>query len=230
MYTNSGISCVDCEQKCLKDFGLKNSEIEALNKNSRQIRYDKGETVIKQNAFVSHIIYLRKGICKILLEGLNGKNVIVKFIPSNHFIGLPALFSSEFYPYTATALKSCEVCIIEINFFRKIITENPAISQSLLKLFSKDYSELFLKVLVLGTKQLHGRLAEAILYMCRDEFTREDLFSSLTRKDMAELSSMSTESMIRLFNEFKSDKIISMKGKKIIIQDMDMLIKLSQAG
>lgn len=222
--------CTECKLKCLNFYGLTKEQLLELDKNSRRITYEKGETIIKQNSFVSHIIYICNGLGKIILEGSNGKNIIVKFLKSGDFIALPSLFNHDYYPYTVTALKRSEVCLIEINFFRSLVTINNDLSKHLLLWFIDDYKLMYNKLSVLGTKQLHGRLAEAILYMSKDEFLEEDLFSCITRKDMAELSSMSPESMIRLLNEFKNDKLISIKGKQIKVMDSEMLLKLSQAG
>ena len=52
----------------------------------------------------------------------------------------------------------------------------------------------------------------------------------MTRKELAELSSMSMENAVRILSEFKSDKIIEIKGKKIKILQYDILKKLSDIG
>lgn len=223
-------NCNNCPHLCLKNYGLTEDQQAELCRNSRKLIYEKGETIIKQNAYVSHIIYISNGLGKITLEGANGKNIILKFIKPTDFVALPSLYNQNYYPYTISALKRTQVCLIEINFFRSIVTINNEISKNILMWFANDYKHMFNKILVLGTKQLHGRLADSILYMSAEEFEKEDIFGHITRKDMAEFASMSPESMIRLLNEFKNDKLISIKGKHIRITDYEMLVKLSQAG
>ena len=49
----------------------------------------------------------------------------------------------------------------------------------------------------------------------------------LSREEIASLIGTATESVIRLLSEFKKDKLIELKGKKIIILDKDGLVKLS---
>ena len=82
---------------------------------------------------------------------------------------------------------------------------------------------------ILGTKNLQGRLAEAILYLCDFKMKESDIFTHITRKDLAELSAMSVESMIRLLNEFKHDKLININGKHIEINNMEMMKLLRRA-
>ncbi len=227
---NKSTSCINCEHPCIKDCELNDEEIQLLEKNSRGITYRKGETIFKQFAFVSHIIYIKNGLAKLYIEGSSGKNIIVKFLKSGDFIGLPALFTENFYYYTAVSLKPSNVCMIEKNAFNQLVKENNCLAEKILKWYSEDHQFLFSKMAVIGTKQLHGRLAESILYLTSSNFDNSGIFNFITRKDIAELSGMSTESMIRLMNEFKNDKIINVNGKEITINDRSLLERLSQAG
>ncbi len=53
---------------------------------------------------------------------------------------------------------------------------------------------------------------------------------NITRKELAELSGMSTESVIRMLKKFKDDKIIAMDEKIINIIDYDKLFQISRFG
>ncbi len=53
---------------------------------------------------------------------------------------------------------------------------------------------------------------------------------NITRKELAELSGMSTESVIRMLKRFKDDGIIAMDEKNISIIDYDKLYQISQYG
>jgi len=52
----------------------------------------------------------------------------------------------------------------------------------------------------------------------------------VTRKDLAELSAMSTEGAVRILSEFDKDGIIELKGRDIKILDLEKLIKISKSG
>ena len=77
---------------------------------------------------------------------------------------------------------------------------------------------------------MHGRLADTLLYLSDESFDLLDLFSTLTRKDIADFSCISTESAVRLLAELKNDDIISMDGKNIKILDKAKLINISKKG
>ena len=53
---------------------------------------------------------------------------------------------------------------------------------------------------------------------------------NLSRKELAELTGMSTESVIRMLKKFKDDGIIEMNGKTVNIANYDLLLKISEYG
>ncbi|RLD72566.1 MAG: transcriptional regulator FNR, partial [Bacteroidetes bacterium] len=52
----------------------------------------------------------------------------------------------------------------------------------------------------------------------------------ITRRELGELISMTTENTIRTLSEFKNDGIISMEGKVITILDYDRLHNILKTG
>lgn len=226
----STTNCKNCNHACLKFSGLSDDEVELLHQSKREITYQHGELIFKQGTFVSHIVYVRQGVVKLLVEGVNDKNLIVKLIPSDRFIGFPALENDNFYPFTAIALKETALCLIRKETLYELIGRNPRISQQIISWYGNDYHFLYNKFAILGTKNIHGRFAETLLYICNDELKKEDIFNHITRKELAELAGMSVESMLKLLHELKGDNIITVNGKKITIRDYEMLKRLSRIG
>ncbi|MBN1253117.1 MAG: Crp/Fnr family transcriptional regulator [Bacteroidales bacterium] len=224
------IDCHHCKLGCVNFMKPSESELDLLLSSKRTICYKKSETIFKQSTFVSHVAFIRSGLVKIFTEGFNDKNIIIQFIAKNNFIGLPFIFNDNYSYYTATALTNTELCLIEKNEFSKLILNNLVLEKYILKLISNDAGILCDKVSSLGTKQLHGCLASAILNLSKGDFRDENIFSHLTKRELAEYAGMSVESLMRLLSELKSDKIIIQKGKEIIINDYNLLEKLSLVG
>jgi CRP-like cAMP-binding protein len=86
------------------------------------------------------------------------------------------------------------------------------------------------KCLNLGLRQLNGKLANTLLYLNREEFKGIDIFSFISKKDLAELSGMSVESVVRILSEFSNEKIIELKGEKIEIKNQERLKVINQKG
>lgn len=218
-----------CNEKCLFSFisGLTDKD---RNNNHRQVIFRKGETIFKQGTFISKLIFIRKGLIKTCIEGSNGKDLIVKIYRSGEHLGITGVYGRNESKFTAIAMKETHICMVEINYFKKVLESDIGLNQKLLELCMEEHNFLFYRLNILGTKNLHGRLADALLYLAQEPFFREHIYNNLTRKELAELSAMSVESMIRLLNEFKNDKIITVNGKSIEINNRDLINILSKSG
>ena len=193
------------------------------------IKYKKKETLLKQNSHSSHLIFVQKGLVKVFTERRNEKNIIIDIIHSNRFIGITDL-NSDNNNYSAVALKDSDICLIPKEGFIDVLRKNLGFAKLFYNLQSNYHTYLINKLTSLGTKQMHGRLADVIIYLCSSEFNTEDIYSFITRKEISELSGMSPESAIRLLTEFKNDGLISMDGKKISINNLELLNRLSEIG
>lgn len=193
------------------------------------INYKKGETIIKEGSRVSNILYVLDGLVKMYIEGPN-KNIIIKLLKSGDFIGLTSLYGDDTYYFSATALTETRVCSIDQNAIKDLISQSCDFSRETASWYCRNYNIMLTKCLNLGLKQLNGKLANILLYLNRDEFKTIDIFSHITRKDLAELSGMAIESVARILTEFNDEKIIELKGKRIEIKNIELLKSISKNG
>ena len=193
------------------------------------INYKKGETIIKEGVPVKNIFYIIDGLVKVYIEGPD-KNIIIKLLKSDDFMGLTSLFGDDTYYFSAAALKETRICSIDREAIKDLATGCCDFSRELSSWYCKNYNIMLTKCLNLGLRQLNGKLANTLLYLNREEFKSIDIYSYLNRKDLAELSGMSMESVARILSEFSNEKIIELKGKKIEIKNMERLRVINQKG
>ena len=198
--------------------------------NSKEITYHKGETIIKQGSFISHSIYIKKGLVKVVIEAENGKEVILNLTSSKNHIGLPFLYMDEFYPFSVVAMKHTKMCLIRREVVIKILEQDEKLNQGTLKRFSDHYLKLYNQLVVTGTRNNHGKLANTLLYLSNERFEEENVFQHITRREIAELSFISIESVNKILNEMKNDLIIQITDKGIEILKPDLLLRLSKIG
>ena len=77
---------------------------------------------------------------------------------------------------------------------------------------------------------MRGKIATALIYLSSKEFLDEDIFQFLTRQDIADFASISTESAIKFLKEFEKDKIIKLDGKDIKILNKEKLEDIAKNG
>ena len=230
MTDSESTNCLDCTRsaKCFKK--LIPSELEFINQNKTQILYRKGENICKQGAFASYVLYISDGLVKLYLESPNNKYINLKILKTSEFIGLSSIYGDNIYNYSTVALKDSTICLIEKDHFRKLLTENGHFASEIIKWYCENEKQLFKKIQSVSIKQMYGRLADALLYLSSQDLKKEKIFFSLSRKDIAEFASLSTESTVRLLTELKNDKIIDTNGKEIKILNTELLKKISKQG
>ena len=222
-------NCLHCDEQCDFSKFINSDTDEELLRSMVKVHYKRKETIIKQNSLSSHLIFLRSGLVKVFTERRNDKNIILKLVAPNNFIGLSQLYS-EVFNFSVIALKDSEVCLLPKENFYQLLSKKPELVNFFLESNTKFSDYLISKISSLGTKQMHGRLADVILYLCNKEFDGTSVFDWITRKDIAEMSGMSPESAIRLLTEFKNDGLIVTDGKKIEINNIELISRLSEIG
>lgn len=221
--------CNNCKEKpnCFVYGNKKIDEFHDLEK--KHIRYRKGETIVKEGTRVTEIFYVLDGIVKVYIEGPE-RNIIIKLLTSHDFIGLTSLFGDDTYYFSATALKETKVCSIDREGIKNLSTQCCDFSRELSNWYCENYNIMLTKCLNLGLRQLHGKLANTLLYLNREKFRESDIPSYLSRKDLAELSGISVESVARILTEFSNDNIIELKGRRIEIRNLELLKEISKKG
>ncbi len=223
-------SCTNYNSKeCCFD-ELTSEEMQLIEKNKVVLNYKKGENICKQGAFASHIIYLRDGLAKVYLEG-KSKNLILKITTTGNLIGLPCIYDdNNIFLYSASTYVNSTVELIELDLFKRLILQNPRFAYRIINVLNENTVQTYGRFHCLTNKQMHGRMADILMCLSQRIFKTDNFNLPLSRTDLAELTGMSTESVIRVMKDFKDDGLINIKGKDIELLNIDMLMKISELG
>jgi len=208
---------------------LTDDERSLLNNNLTEIKFNKGETIVKQGTKATDILYLKKGLVKIGIN--NGENNLIICVKiKNHFVGTENIYGYDYHPYTVTALEDSVICFIDISAIRQLLKQNNTFNSEMYKVISNNSLITYERFFSLTQKQLHGRFADILLCLSKKVFKAQKFDLPLSRKDLAALTGMAPESVIRIIKDFKTDKIIATKGKRIEILNQPLLEKISTVG
>jgi CRP/FNR family transcriptional regulator, polysaccharide utilization system transcription regulator len=201
-----------------------------LNENKTRISYLKGENIFKQGAFAPYIIYIVSGMVKVYLQTGYDKQINISIARSGEFLAFSSIFGENIHTYSTQAIKDSEICMIEKESLKDALIGNPEFA---LQITSKNYRNerhLFEIIKNLSYKQMRGKLASILLYLSHDEFLEENIFEYLSRQDIADFASISTESAIKFLKEFEKEEILKLSGKNIIILNQEKLEQVSKNG
>jgi len=212
----------------LKSFSLSSDNIQQITR--VKIIFRKGETICKQGALTNHIMLLSEGLTKIYLESSHDRNFIIKIAKPFDFIGLSSLYGENTYTFSVAALVPCSVYLVEKETLKNIFFKNPDFAYQAMKWFSQNFSLLLDKMSSVSNKQSLGRMSDVLLYLAKDIFSNNTIEGCISRKDIAELAGLSTESAVRILSDFKSDSIVTLNRNEIQIVNEELLRTISMSG
>lgn len=226
----SEIQCKTCLQRSGCFNKLVPEELEFINLNKEQIAYQKGEMICKQGAFANYVMYVADGLVKTYIEAVGEKKINLRIIKNSEFIGFSTLCGKKKYNYSAVALKKSAVCLLDNTSFKHLLLKNGEFSIEVMRLYCQNEEHIYNRLKSIGYKYMLGRLADTLMYLCDEEFTKYDVFDFIHRKDIADFACISKESTIKLLMDLQQDGVIKLSGPSIEILDFERLQKLSKKG
>lgn len=209
---------------------LEKEEIDLIQSSKTQVQFRKGDSITKQSAFSSYVLFMVKGLAKQYIEGVNNKSFNLKIVTPGDFIGLSSVFDMIKFDYSTVALTDCQAFLIEKEAVSGLVKRNGAFGFNITRRYCKQNNSLFSTISNVLYKQMNGRLADALLYLASVNKRYPELYSMLTRKDIAGFCGISTENCVKLLKSFEKDGIISLSEKQIIINDEKTLELISIRG
>jgi len=222
-----GKSCEVCENSvCL----IKKNSQTLVNSNfvheKSDIRCKKGHQFIMEGAPVNGLFFVLKGKVKVFRTGINGREQIVRFAKEGEIIGHRGFGTEEYYSIGAIALEDTVLCYFSKGSLQNALYKNPEFTYDMMLFYANELNKSESKVKSLSQMSVRERVIDTLLYIYR-KFgeNREFLNVILSRKEYADYAGTTEEQVIRVFSILKRENLISTKGKRIGINNIDLLKK-----
>jgi CRP-like cAMP-binding protein len=232
--------CLECRYDCCFNnrncgdshiFGiLTPEELHMLMDNKRQIHFRSGETIMKQNTPLTHLVCIRNGLAKIVSEGPNGKNLILQIIKPNSIFTGGGSIADDFRHFTVAAVTNIECCFIDTGRLYNLLTKNNTFSIELLKQSNSQHLKMLSTLINLTNKYMPGRVADTLLYLKNNIFETNPYDFVLSKQELADMSGMTKESFIRSLKEFEDSGLIRHTRNTIEILKESELEEISRNG
>ncbi|MBW8687775.1 Crp/Fnr family transcriptional regulator [Chitinophaga rhizophila] len=177
--------------------------------------FKKGDTILQEGTHARFYFQIVEGEVKMVNTGENGQAFIQGiFKPGNSFAE-PPLFLDAPYPASAIAITDCNVIVLEKAALLSLLSGNFSQQMQLLKSLSE---RIYFKSMMAKEISLYDaghRILTLIDFLKeRDGYTDELYPVTLTRQQIADLTGLRVETVIRAIN-YLFDKELVRKGRKI---------------
>lgn len=221
--------CSQCDNKDSLFCKLSTQEKDTISINKGSNFYKKGQVIFYEDNHPNGLYCIKKGKVKITKYGNEGKDQIVRFAGDADLLGYRALLSGDTYKGTATAMEDTHICHITKSNFLEVLENNSSFSIDIIKLLSNDLKSSEQKLVNISQKSVLERVSEALLILKNRFGTDENgvLNVILTRREIGDMSGITTESSIRTLSALKKKNVIDLIGKKVKIVDLNQLVLIS---
>ncbi|OFX26385.1 MAG: hypothetical protein A2033_05395 [Bacteroidetes bacterium GWA2_31_9] len=222
--------CSLCEFKTIAFEDLNTNEMISLCGYKTEKNYKKGEVIVCKGDEITDFLYLKSGLVKLYKAGKDGKDQIISIAKPFDFVSLVSIFSDANYNFSISALEDSTVCSVDLPFIKNLISSNGKFALNIMSKMSRNFDKIIDGALNLQTKHLRGRIAHILLFFSNEIYKCGEFEIPLSRKEIAQLIDMTTENVIRILSEFRTDKLIEIHGKNTVILDDKKLQSIAEHG
>lgn len=225
-------SCTDCISCKYSLFGdLPKNELQEFSKTKVFHFYKKGQLIFHEGNYPAGLYCIFSGKVKVYKLGPDSREQIVRLAKPGKVLGYRALLSNDKYYASATALEDTHVCFFPKASFLELLQQNLPFALKTVELLSSDLRYAEKMIMNLAQKTVKSRIAEALLTL-QEYYGMENsggaINSTIRREDIGNMAGTTTETTIRVLSDLKKEGIISLEGKKIVINDLNQLRIISE--
>ena len=171
------------------------------------------------------------GAVKLYHSDRFGRDHILEVAGPGAVLGELPLDRDDVLSVSAEAITESQLCFLPRDHLVSFVQKYPLTGVRLIAALSHELAAARRKVRDLALKGAESRLADLLMQLARADGSAgsgERLNLRYTRRELAEMIGVSTETAIRLLGKLKSKGALSVNRREIVIDDADKLAKIAQ--
>ncbi len=200
------ISCMNIDENLLYSLGA-------------EIRdYKKRETVFKEGDHALYYFQISEGKVKLNNYNEDGKEFIHNILGKKQSFGEAMLFLSQDYPINAICLEDSRIIRLPKNNFFEMISQHPDLSLEMNACFSQEIYYKLKMMQSLASQNPMQRLIGLLDYLksYHDEECHHCFHIAFTRQQIANLTGLRVETVIRTLKKMEKEGSITLQDRKIL--------------
>ncbi len=190
-------------------------------------QYPRNSTIFVEAQERTTIYFIQSGSIKVTRVDNSGNEQVITLLQKGEMFPHVGFFDDSPYPGTAQTITDCKLLAISIKDFDRLLNSNPQIAKSVMKMMAKKILQLQSRLQVAISGDVYQKVVMSLLLLVQEYgIVKEDgilISIPLTHQDLANMLGMSRESVNRVLNQLKKEKILNINRKGILIYNLDML-------
>lgn len=173
------------------------------------------------------LFLLKKGQVQIYRLAANGKKLVVATLGAGAIFGEMSLVGQGMHNTFAEAVDECLLCVMSRADVDRLMREKPEVAYRFFETMGDRVSELEARLENIAFKSIPSRLADLLLRLSNEVGKSE--IKGYTHQDFSEMLGTYRETITQTLNEFKTQGLIEIGRKRIVLLDRPRLEILAEA-
>ncbi|EMO55906.1 Crp/Fnr family transcriptional regulator [Leptospira noguchii] len=201
--------------------------LEKINSTKKFRLFRKNELLIQEGTKTNGFYFIKSGCVRIFRNSSSGKEQTFSIRRPGEWVGFRDLLAGKTFVQNVEAIENVEACFISKEVLNELMEEDSNFQMEILKQMATEWKQLEDQTLTLGTKQVHGKIAELLISFRTTSSDKSEIELNLTREIMASMVGTSTETLVRALSDFKHRKWIKIRKNRIGFLNVDALKEIS---
>uniref|UniRef100_E6QN95 Transcriptional regulator, Crp/Fnr family n=1 Tax=mine drainage metagenome TaxID=410659 RepID=E6QN95_9ZZZZ len=224
--------CLHCEHRHLRLFcNLTPEALADFDSIGVLVGHSHGAKLFAEGDPARNVFVICSGQVKVFSSSRDGRIMILKIAGPGDLLGLNAVLAEVPHEVTAETIEPCQVKTMRKEEFVRFLHAHGIASMHAAQSLSAEYMTVFNDARRLAlSSSAAGRLAHLLLDWAHSAACgRPELkfTMALTHEEVASMAGTSRETVTRLLNQFRRDKLISIKGASMTILNPEALDRLT---
>lgn len=210
--------------------GVSDEDLTGLAPQLRRHAYRKGTMIFHKDQAGDALYIIESGRVRIFLPAEGGEELTIPpFLESGDVFGDMALLDDRPRSASADALEDTVAYTLGRDEFQRYLAATPRLASALIKLLSIRLRDLMEYTETLAFLDVHARIAKTLLDLATRHGNRTnggiEIDMDLTQAELARMVGATRERVNRALASFRTQGILELRGKKIVILDAERLRK-----
>lgn len=191
---------------------------------SHKRKLKRGEIIYHEGDNPESLFFIDQGMVGLFHISETGKETFLRVFNKDYIFGHRSYFAETPYHATSMALIDTELTIISKSHCQQICLERPDLLKEITKVMAQELGHAELRLAGLQDKTANQRIIESLIYL---KLKHPD--HVWTRKEVAEYSGSTLESVTRIMTKLNDQGLIKKKGRDFDICDPDELMDYAKS-
>jgi CRP-like cAMP-binding protein len=180
----------------------------------------------------TNINVLAEGRLKVIREGEDNQDVILRLIRPGEMFGAAGLWGEASYPASAVVQADAVILRLPVDAFRALVASQPELAFGIIHLLATRLREAEERIEQLQTERVERRLAQVLLRLANKSGVKTargiDIGVPLSREDLAEMAGTTLSTASRTLTAWSHQGIVEVGRQRVSLREPHRLVLIAE--